>query len=151
MVRSFDSALVLAPDATSGAPQIAWGDYFFYYSPDGQVPRNEQPYATVVTKNYPDDTQSALDAPDRWRVNVHVGRAVFGELTADSPSDFAATDVFLPHPVYGALGWVSVVNPGERTTAKVLDALRTAHEDARRRFERRKPVAGSDNADAPKG
>ena len=51
--------------------------------------------------------------------------------------DFAEADVFLPHPVYGALGWVCVVNPGQRTEAEVLDLLRAAHGDARRRDERR--------------
>lgn len=39
-------------------PEISWSDHFFYYAPDGLVPRNRQPYATIVTKNYPDDVQS---------------------------------------------------------------------------------------------
>ena len=58
LVRGFDGALVLAPTEGSDAPEIAWGDYFFYYAPDGRVPRNRQSYATIVTKNYPDDADS---------------------------------------------------------------------------------------------
>jgi len=139
-VRSLDGILVLAPVAGSGAPEIAWGDYFFYYAPDGQVPTHEQPFATIVTKDYPDDTASKLDTEGRWRVNVHVGQAALQRLVGGAvPStvDFAAADTFLPHPVYGALGWVAVVNPGKRTAPAVVELVRSAHADARRRAARR--------------
>ncbi|KGJ75992.1 hypothetical protein GY21_09440 [Cryobacterium roopkundense] len=141
-VQAFDGVLDLAPTAGSEYPEVAWGDHFFYYAPDGKVPQNAQPYATIVTKDYPGDEQSNLDDPYRWRVNVHVGRAKFTELTGETPHDFApgdysATDAIMPHPVYGALGWIAVVNPGHRTSATVLDLLRGAHDDERRRVERR--------------
>lgn len=148
-VRSFDGVLILAPDASSGAPAIAWGDYFFYYAPDGRVPSG-QPYGTIVTKDYPDDTRSALDGEGRWRVNVHVGRAAFQELIGREPReaaaepdafDVAATDVIVPHPVHGALGWVAVVNPGERTSGTVRALLRDAHDASRARALRRGGVA----------
>ncbi|WP_328751901.1 DUF6194 family protein [Streptomyces sp. NBC_00285] len=42
----------------------------------------------------------------------------------------AAADVVLPHPVHGTLGWICVVNPGERTAGTVMRLLRTAHEAA---------------------
>jgi hypothetical protein len=48
----------------------------------------------------------------------------------------AARDVVLPHRVYGPLGWVSVVNPGDRTASTVLVLLRRAHERDRARAER---------------
>jgi len=141
-VRSFDSVLVLEPAEGSGFPEIAWGDFFFYYAPDGQVPANVQPFGTIVTKNYPGDTGSDLDGAGRWRVNIHVGRDAFQELTGEStkdfaPRDFARTDVVMPHPVYGALGWVAVVNPGEQTINTVVDLLRNAHGDAKTRAARR--------------
>ncbi|PRY69365.1 hypothetical protein B0I08_10237 [Glaciihabitans tibetensis] len=141
-VRSLDGSLVMAPREGSEAPEIAWGDSFFYFAPNGQPPANAQPYGTIVTKNYPDDTLSHLDGAGRWRVNIHVGATRFRELTGTRPGDpsgvdFAADDVFLPHPVYGSLGWVSVVNPGEATGATVLELLRAAHESARARAFRR--------------
>ena len=114
-----------------------------YYAPDGRIPQHGQPYATVVTKDYPADTASDLDPQGRWRVNVHVDRRTFARLTGEDPRaltmsrDFSAPDVVNPHPVYGHLGWVCIVNPAERTPATVLELIRSAHEAARRRTERR--------------
>ncbi len=155
IVRGLDGALVVIPGPGSDAPEIAWGDAFFYYAPDGEMPQHVQPYATIVTKDYPDDTASELDAPDRWRVNLHVDRATFRELTGEEPRslsrprDYAATDLFSPHPVYGALGWVAVVNPGEQTSETVEQLLREAHEAARARFERRRETDASETGEPP--
>ena len=140
-VRSFDGVLVLSPGPGSELPALAWGDHFFYYAPDGEIPHG-QPYGTDVTNDNHDDAASRLDAEGRWRVNVHVGRDRFRDLVGADPRDGAAsevgeTDVVVPHPVYGALGWVCVVNPAERTTGLVLDLLRAAHDDARARIARR--------------
>jgi hypothetical protein len=151
-VRGFDDALVVLPERGDGSPEVAWGDAFFYYAPDGRMPRNVQPYGTIVTKDYPGDTASDLDPPDRWRVNVHVDRATFRELTGEEPQDLSrprdhtAADSVLPHPVYGTLGWISVVNPGEGTHATVVRLLRAAHDAARARFGRRHgPGRGSED------
>ncbi|MEU8520517.1 DUF6194 family protein [Streptomyces sp. NBC_01216] len=141
-VRGFEDALVILPEPGSDAPEEAWGDAFFYYAPDGRMPRNVQPYATIVTGDQPGDTASDLDPPDRWRVNIRVDRATFRELTGQEPDapgshDHAATDIVTPHPVYGTLGWISVVVPGERTMATVTRLLRAAHDAARARHRRR--------------
>ncbi|MEU0424620.1 DUF6194 family protein [Streptomyces canus] len=135
-VRGFEGALVVVPAPDGDFPEIAWGDAFFYYAPDGVTPRTTQPYGTIVTKNYPDDSASDLDPPGRWRVNVHVGRTALPELV-EGRYDLAAADVVLPHPVYGPLGWICVVNPGERTTGTVVRLLCEAHEAARARAARR--------------
>ncbi|MFB7941445.1 DUF6194 family protein [Streptomyces sp. NPDC056049] len=142
-VRHLDGALVLLPGPGGDFPEQVWGDAFFYYAPDGRIPGNTQPYGTIVTRNQPGDTASDLDPPGRWRVNVRVDRATFRRLTGEEPRslgrprDHAAADTVMPHPVYGPLGWVSVVDPGERTTDTVLGLLRDAHGAARARDARR--------------
>ncbi|KAA9155868.1 hypothetical protein F6B41_05080 [Microbacterium lushaniae] len=136
VVRSFEGALVVVPDRGSGLPELAWGDAFFYYAPDGVMPQRSQPYGTIVTKNYPDDERSRLDEPHRFRVNIHVGRDRAAEI-ARAEADPAATDAFAPHPVYGATGWVSVVNPAATTAEVVVSLLRDAHDAARARASRR--------------
>lgn len=148
-IRSFDGVLELAPAEGGEFPEIAWGDHFFYYAPDGQVPQREQPYATIITKDYPDDSACDLDRPGRWRLNIHVGTESFTELIGErpreegAPRDFTATDTLLPHPLYRLQGWIAIVNPGERTEAQALGLLRAAHDDAVRRAERRAARPGT--------
>lgn len=144
-VQALEGSLVVAPAVGDpDFPALAWGDAFFYYAPDGEVPRTVQPYGTIVTKNYPDDTTSGLDPAGRWRVNVHVGRAALRELTGGTDGagasgiDPATPDVVLPHPVYGTAGWIAVVNPGPATADTVLRLLREAHDAARTRYARRR-------------
>ncbi|MFC7404771.1 DUF6194 family protein [Georgenia alba] len=147
-VRGFEGVLELAPTEGSAFPEIAWGDHFFYYAPDGRTPEREQPYATVVTKDYPGDVASDLGHPDRARLNIHVGRTAFTELTGEDPraasttADLAAVDIVLPHPLYRAQGWIAIINPGVRTRDLAVRLLRQAHDDARRRAARRGRAGG---------
>lgn len=135
-VRGLDGSLVITPEAGSDFPELSWGDAYFYHAPDGRMPERTQPYGTIITKDYPDDTASALDAPGRFRVNIHVGRDRADSLVTAS-LDPAEEDALHRHPLYGTSGWVCVVNPAQRTAETVLALLRQAHEDARARTERR--------------
>ncbi|MFI5843237.1 DUF6194 family protein [Catenuloplanes sp. NPDC051500] len=135
-VSGLSGVLALQPQPGDGTPEIAWGDAFFYYSPDGTVPGNVQPFATIVTKDYPDDTLSRLDRPGVFRLNIDVSRDDFARLTS-AETDPSAADVIFAHPVYGRLGWISVINPGERTTDAARELLDAAYRTARSRYERR--------------
>ncbi|MBF6440307.1 DUF6194 family protein [Nocardia cyriacigeorgica] len=147
-VAGLDGVLTLRPGPGDGSPEIAWGDLFFYYSPSGEVPATTQPFATIVTKNYPGDEKSDLDRPGAFRVNIAVSREAFTAWTGGSPreidpdTDFAAGDTVLAHPVYAGAGWVAVVNPGPRTGETVRELLRDAYERARARYERRAAAQG---------
>ena len=156
-VRTLEGVVVWTAGPGDGSPQIAWGDSFVYYSPDGSIPTSTQPFATVVTKDYPEDTGSRLERPGVFRVNIHVGRRAAAEALARQntqheaertaqhagdpadPTDPAAADVLRPHPVYASAGWLAVVNPGRRTGAITRALLSAAHEDARARYERHHP------------
>jgi hypothetical protein len=147
-VDGLDGVLTQRAHSGDGSPEIAWGDTFFYYAPDGVVPSATQPFATIVTKNYPGDETSRLDRPDVYRVNMaagkeefiaHVGRAprdADPEDGADVP-DPDALDTVIAHPVYGSLGWLAVNNPGPATAEEVRRLLEQAHHLARARYLRR--------------
>lgn len=140
VVSNFEGVLVVIPGAGSGSPELAWGDAFFYYAPDGVMPERTQPYGTIVRKNYPDDEASRLDEPGRFRVNIHVGRDRVPQIVHDDATP-AHADVFVSHPLYGAAGWVSVANPAASTSAQVISLLHDAHEAARARGSRRSGTA----------
>ncbi|WP_229481522.1 DUF6194 family protein, partial [Mycolicibacterium mageritense] len=68
LIGAMDGVLVLQPQPGDGSPEIAWGDVFFYYAPDGVVPKT-QPFATIITKDYPGDDACRLDRPGAFRLN----------------------------------------------------------------------------------
>ena len=139
LVSALDGVLAQCPrPGDPGVPEIAWGDTFFFYAPDGRLPR-AQPFATIVTKDYPGDAGSRLRAPHRFRLNIAVDAAAFAVHTGHPPRarvpapDPAATDTLFAHPLYGAAGWLAVVNPGSRTASVLPGLLRGAHAGAKRR------------------
>jgi hypothetical protein len=143
-VRALPGAAAETASAEGGAPEVAWGDTFFYADPEGELaPDRRFPFATLVIKDYPGfDTASKLDRPGTFRLNIAVGRRAFEDLFGYPPSDyaahradydFAAEDRLIPHPVYAVQGWASIVNPGPDTDARARELLVAAHERAARR------------------
>lgn len=159
-VTGLGGVLVLRPQPGDGTPDIAWGDVFFYYAPDGRLPHG-QPFATIVTKSYPDEEPDpALARAGSFRLNVDVGRVTAADVVpARTPTGESAVgappvagtaaagttgpDTWILHPVHGGLGWVAVVDPGERTAQRARELLAAAHASARARRERRDGVAAS--------
>lgn len=139
-IESLGGVLTLRPGPGDGSPEIAWGDSFFYYAPDGAAPATGQPFATIVTKDYPGDDTSRLDRPGAFRVNIAATRDVVRARTDRDPAaDSSAPDTVLVHPVYGSAGWLAVVDPGPRTRDAIRDLLRDAHGRARTRYDRAHP------------
>ncbi|WP_406186981.1 DUF6194 family protein [Streptomyces sp. NBC_01006] len=143
-VGGLGGVLAVRPAPGDGSPEISWGDVFFYHSPDGTAATTTQPFATIVTKDYPGDASSRLDRPGAFRVNVAAGREEFVRWTGRTPQgpageeDPGVADTVMAHPVYGSAGWLAVVDPGLRTEGALRELLRHAHRLARARHERRR-------------
>ncbi len=109
------------------------GGVFFFVGPERMIP-----FATLVTKDDYDKV-SKLDRPGVFRLNVGVSKATFVSLLGAPPSasgadgiiagdhDFTALDRLMPHPVYGSLFWVCVLNPGPAAWDTVKTPLVEAH------------------------
>lgn len=128
---------VLTASQENGAPEVAWGDSFVYYDPGSNIPEDRRfPFATIVVSDYEGfDTESDLNRPGVFRLNINVGRKEFERLTGHAPAahaehhgefNYAALDVVVPHPVYATQGWVSILNP-DRISEQARDLLTGAH------------------------
>jgi hypothetical protein len=102
----------------------ASGDYYFFYDPERMFP-----FATLVTGDRHDQF-SNLDRPGVFRLNVGVGKQTFQSLfpSPDAEYDFTALDRIMPHPVYGKMYWLCVLNPGATTFETVQKLLAEAYE-----------------------
>ncbi len=116
---------------------VEGGDSFFFYNPDDSVPPDHRfPIITLVTGDRYDQF-SELERPGVFRLNIGIGketfRARFGkpqlpgseESEGDGASafDFTALDQIMPHPVYGRMYWVCVLNPSDETFAQEVRPL----------------------------
>jgi hypothetical protein len=122
----------------NGAPEIAWGDTFFFYDPERRLAANRKfPFATIVTKDYPGfDETSNLSRTGVFRLNIGIGRETFQRLfgAGDRENDAAALDKLFPHPTYGKMHWVSILNPRSETFETLKPLLKEAYELAIRRL-----------------
>ena len=113
----------------------AMGATFFFYDPDRKFP-----FATIVTDDTHDQV-SNLNRPSVFRLNIGIGkqtfRSLFGaqlppsdvERSVDGGYDFTALDLLMPHPVYGRMYWVCVLNPSAETfQAEVRPLLAEAYD-----------------------
>ena len=134
--RTLPGVHVMTAGSESGAPESAWGDSFIFYDPDDVEEDRRFPFATIVVSDYEGfDTESNLNRPGVFRLNINVGRQQFGQLIGHPPAaqpqhqgdfDYAVLDTVLPHPAYGVQGWVSILNP-DRTAKQARSLLVDAH------------------------
>jgi hypothetical protein len=125
---------------------IASGDSFFFYNPDSSVPPDHKfPFVTIVTSDI-NDQFSNLNRPSVFRLNIGINKQTFRSLFSlpelpsdsdgttessdnDSSYDFTTLDQLMPHPVYGRMYWVCVINPSDETfETKVRPLLTEAYE-----------------------
>lgn len=129
-------------------------DTFFIYDPDGDLPAERQmPFATIVTGDTY-DTVSDLSRPGAYRLNIGLTRATYTALFGAVPTerddkgilstgfDPATPDLLMPHPIYAAQHWVSVVNPGPATAQAVKPLLDEAYAFAVRKHANHARRAG---------
>lgn len=112
------------------------GNWFFFAGSERNFP-----FATLVAKDSYDKA-SNLGRPGVFRLNIGVSRETFRGLFPKAGSascDFAALDTIMPHPVYGSMFWVCVLNPGAGTWEKARPLLDEAHALAEARQSRRTP------------
>ena len=147
-VAGLPGVVTVVASEANGAPEVAWGDSFFFYDPEGDQPADRRlPFATIVTKDYDGfDTASNLNRDGVYRLNLAAGRVRFEELVGYPPAqhaahegdwDYRALDCVLPHPTYAVQGWVSILNPGDRTAELARSLILEAHERAAERHRPR--------------
>lgn len=107
----------------------AMGAVFFSCDPEIKFP-----FATIVT-NDEHDQASNLNRSSVFRLNIGISKATYRSLFGSQPSsdsrdvasergyDFTALDQLMPHPVYGKMYWVCILNPSVATFQSVVQPL----------------------------
>lgn len=126
----------------------AWGSTFFFYNPDSSLP-DEFYFATLSNSDQEGDRASNLDRPGVYRLNIGISKSTYRSLFGADPArrgedgvvetghDFSELDRILPHPVYGGISWICVLNPSEATFAAVKPLLAEAYSLVVERYRKR--------------
>lgn len=126
----------------------AWGERSIFYNPGLLLPRGVY-FATVKEKDGENDKASHLDRAGVFRFNVGTSKPLFLERfgpppsrpgkggIVDGPWDFTAADTLTPHPVYGWMSWVAVLNPSNGTLTDMSEIVEAAFGKAKATFEKK--------------
>lgn len=110
------------------------GDLFFLYDQEKMMP-----FATIVTSDNDFDSVSQLNREGFFRLNIGVDKASFVSTFegialkkgigayVDSGIDFTAENIVMPHPIYGAMYWLCIVNPRANSLPVLKSHLNIAY------------------------
>ncbi|WP_025763570.1 DUF6194 family protein [Dyadobacter tibetensis] len=97
-------------------------DLFFMHKKNDKVP-----FATIITKDNEYDAVSNLNREGFFRLNFCVDKDTIESLFKELPKskkleaymhlgiDFTKEDTLMPHPTYGSMNWVCIVQPSRKT------------------------------------
>jgi hypothetical protein len=126
----------------------AWGEASIFYNPGARLAHGVY-FATIKQKDGENDRASKLDREDVFRLSIGTGKPLFFERFGPPPPrpakgrvtegswDFTRLDSPTPHPIYGWMSWVSVLNPSEATLADLDEIIEAAYLKAKAAFEKR--------------
>lgn len=119
------------------------GNSFFFCDPENKIP-----FVTIVTSDAYDNF-SDLAREGVFRLNIGIGKVTYRTMFPSEAPDaeekgitrpdfnFAEIDQIMPHPVYGRMYWVCVLNPSPSTMETVRPLLAEAYEIAAEKHRRR--------------
>ncbi len=125
-----------------------WGERGIFFNPGNVLPKGIY-ILTIKEKDGPNDRASNVDRAGVFRVNLGVPKSTYIDLFGAPPArppaggivdtghDFQQLNQLMPHPVYGWMSWICVLNPSLDTLNRMQPMIMGAVELARGKFEKR--------------
>jgi len=125
-----------------------WGERALFFNPNRSLPKGIY-VLTVKEKDGPNDKASKVDRPGVFRLNLGISRSSFRDLFGEVPArphaggivntghDFTQIDHIMPHPVYGWMSWIAVLNPSRETFKRLEPLIDEAIAIAKMKFKNR--------------
>ena len=129
-------------------PKSSWGETALFYNPGKRLP-NGVYFCTIKEKNGENDKASELDRDGVFRLSIGITKETFEKKFGARPKrpakggiintshDFTLLNELMPHPIYGWMSWVQVLNPSESTFEALLPLITEAYENAVIKFNQK--------------
>ncbi|KUP04524.1 hypothetical protein Q73_15475 [Bacillus coahuilensis m2-6] len=126
-----------------------WGELGIFYNPEDKLTKGVY-ILTIKLKDGPNDQASNLNSDGVYRLNVAIEKDTFVKKFGSIPKrplagqtiemdvNFAATDEIIPHPVYGWMSWISVINPSEQTFEQLKALIDEGYHLAVTKYKKKK-------------
>lgn len=120
-------------------PKMSWGETAFFVNPGGKLPSGSY-FVTIKEKDGDNDKASNLDRDGVFRLNFGPGRKAFEKHfgtppvrpakggVIEGPWDFTKLNRLMPHPVYGWMSWMCILNPEKSSFEALTELLDSAHQ-----------------------
>lgn len=128
------------------SPKASWGETSLFYNPENLLP-NGTYFCTLKEKDGENDKASRLNREDVFRLSFALNKTVYEKLFGSRPRrpskggiiqthhDFTKTNVLMPHPVYGWMSWVQILNPSSEKFEELYPLLEEAYTTAGAKFK----------------
>lgn len=129
-------------------PKSSWGETSLFYNPGKALP-NGVYFCTIKEKNGDNDKASDLDREGVFRLSIGISKETYEKHFGSRPKrppkggiidtghDFTALNKLMPHPIYGWMSWVQVLNPSESTFEDLLTLITEAYSNAVIKFNKK--------------
>ncbi|EGR4133504.1 hypothetical protein DDM87_17775 [Vibrio cholerae] len=129
-------------------PKSSWGETSLFYNPGKALP-NGVYFCTIKEKNGENDKSSELDRAGIFRVSIGINKSSYEKLFGLKPPrpakggiintghDFTALNTLMPHPIYGWMNWVQILNPNEAAFTEILPLIEEAYASAVVKFNKK--------------
>lgn len=129
-------------------PKSSWGETSLFYNPGGLLP-NGVYFCTLKEKDGENDKASKLDREGIFRLSIGITKETYAKLFGRKPKrppkggiidtghDFTVLNELMPHPIYGWMSWVQVLNPSKSTFETLLPLIAEAHSNAVVKFNKK--------------
>ena len=136
-------------NAFEGAkPKSSWGETSLFYNPNNLLP-NGVYFCTIKEKDGENDKASKLDRKGIFRVSIGLSKITYESKFGSRPTrpakgciictndNFTQTTKLMPHPIYGWMSWVKILNPDKNKFEKLLPLLKEVHSNAVIKFNKK--------------
>ena len=129
-------------------PKASWGETSLFYNP-GQLLPNGVYFCTIKEKDGDNDKASNLDREGVYRLSIGVGKESFESLFGarpkrpskggiiDTEHEFTECNILMPHPIYGWMSWVQILNPSESKFKEIFSLISESHASAVSKFNKK--------------
>ncbi len=111
-----------------------WGETGLFYNPELKLKKGIY-LLTIKEKDGENDSSSNLNRENHFRLNIGISKPTFIKMFGRIPArpsaggiinmdyDFSAVDKIIPHPVYGWMSWICVINPSSETFKTLIPLI----------------------------